>query len=81
MKSVIICTFTNILNLKLCVERRCSKMVRHQEETPNCSLLEFTKTYLNYLILETKGTIGKRAPKNSNASGLKTEDEMRWKIL
>ena len=35
-------------------------MVRRQEETPNCSLLEFTKTYLNNLILETKGAIGKR---------------------
>lgn len=60
MKSIIICTFINILNLKLCVETRCSKMVRRQEETPNCSLLEFTKTYLNNLILETKGAIGKR---------------------
>lgn len=55
--------------------------VRCQEETPNRSLLEFTKTYLNNLILETKGAVGKRLPKTPNAGGLKTEDEMRWKTV
>lgn len=46
------------------------------------SLLEFTKTYLNNLILETKGAVtGKRLPKTQNGGWPEDEDEMRWKTV